>query len=96
MSKTTITYLGESGTHFILKVEHNGDFIGIGEMRKSREEWIKKYSDKRESKRMRCKHCGKEVGKYYSDLEEHLWTEHRDIMMEFLRTQVQKTEESKE
>lgn len=39
---------------------------------------------------MRCKYCGKEVGKYYSQLEEHLWVVHREIMMRFLKEQVLK------
>lgn len=37
-----ITYLGESGTHYILKLEDEG-FIGIAELRKCRTEWAKEY-----------------------------------------------------
>ena len=33
---------------------------------------------------MKCKHCRKEVGEFYSELETHLWIDHRDIMMKFL------------
>ena len=38
-----ITYLGESRSCFILKIEHEGEFIGIAELRKCRPEWVKKY-----------------------------------------------------
>lgn len=43
MGETKITYLGESGTHYILKLEDDDGFIGIGMMRKCWAEWAKKY-----------------------------------------------------
>jgi len=43
MSEAKITYLGESGTHYILKIEDNEGFIGIAELRKCRREWAQKY-----------------------------------------------------
>jgi len=43
MSEAKLTYLGESGTHFILKIEDDEGFIGIGELRKCRQEWAFKY-----------------------------------------------------
>jgi hypothetical protein len=36
---------------------------------------------------MKCKYCGVDVGRFYSSLEEHLWKEHREIMMRFLESQ---------
>ena len=38
---------------------------------------------------MKCKYCGVEVGKFFSELEEHLWDKHRDVMMTFLSKQRQ-------
>lgn len=43
MSKAKLTYLGESGTHYILKIEDDDGFIGIGQIRKCYYEWAKKY-----------------------------------------------------
>lgn len=34
-----------------------------------------------------CKYCGQNVGKYWSELEEHLWVKHREVMMTFLSKQ---------
>jgi len=39
------------------------------------------------TKKIICKHCGEEVGEFWSQLEDHLWTEHREIMMKFLERQ---------
>lgn len=36
---------------------------------------------------MKCKHCGEEVGEFYSQLSEHLWAKHHDFMMRFLASQ---------
>jgi hypothetical protein len=39
---------------------------------------------------MICKHCGKFVGRWYSELDEHLWVNHRSIRMQFLDEQTVK------
>ncbi len=36
---------------------------------------------------MKCKHCGEYIGEFYSELDEHLWKRHREIVMQFLREQ---------
>ena len=36
---------------------------------------------------MICKHCKEEVGVQYSELDTHMWTKHRQIMMRFLDKQ---------
>jgi len=36
---------------------------------------------------MKCKHCGAYVGEFLSELDAHLWTKHREVMMEFLKKQ---------
>lgn len=41
--QTKMTYLGESGSHYILKIEGEDGLIGIGELRKCRQEWAAKY-----------------------------------------------------
>lgn len=45
--------------------------------------------------KMKCKHCGEEVGEFYSGLDEHLWTKHRKKMMNFLNKQVKREEPCK-
>ncbi len=42
---TRFTYLGESGTHYLLKLEDGDRFIGYGEMRKARGELVDKYGE---------------------------------------------------
>ncbi len=36
---------------------------------------------------IKCKHCGEEVGEHHTQFVEHLWTKHREIMVEFLGSQ---------
>ena len=36
---------------------------------------------------MRCKHCGEEVGEFYSDLDNHIWSEHPQIQIRHLKAQ---------
>ena len=36
---------------------------------------------------MRCKHCGKETGGFYSDLDNHIWSEHPQIQIRHLKAQ---------
>ncbi len=52
MGEAKITYLGESGTHYILKLEDEEGFIGIGQIRKAWSGWAKKYyyDDQKEEK----------------------------------------------
>ncbi len=42
-SVAKLTYLGKSGTHYILKLEDDEGFIGIAELKKCRAEWAKEY-----------------------------------------------------
>jgi len=37
---------------------------------------------------MKCKHCGEYVGEFYGNLDIHLWTKHREIMLHFLNDQM--------
>ena len=39
---------------------------------------------------MKCKHCGEEVGEFYSDLDTHMWIKHREIILKFLKKQILK------
>lgn len=43
MSEAKLTYLGESGTHYIVKLEDAEGFIGIGQIRKAWKGWADKY-----------------------------------------------------
>lgn len=36
---------------------------------------------------MNCKHCGEYVGEFYSELDNHMWTKHREIVIRFLKQQ---------
>lgn len=36
---------------------------------------------------MNCKHCGEYVGEFLSEVSEHLWTKHREIISQFLKEQ---------
>ena len=38
-----------------------------------------------------CKHCNKDIGEFLSELETHLWVEHREIMVKFLNKQCKKS-----
>ena len=44
-----------------------------------------------------CKHCGENVGEFWSDLETHLWNKHREIISKWLVKQgkLQKSKGSK-
>lgn len=39
---------------------------------------------------MKCRHCGRKVGEFYSDLDTHLWIKHRRVMIGFLERQRKK------
>jgi len=38
-------------------------------------------------KRIICKRCKKDVGEFWSGLEEHIWIEHRQVIMSWLSKQ---------
>lgn len=38
-------------------------------------------------KRIRCKHCGEDVGEFWSQLDEHLWNKHRNIIGTWIMAQ---------
>jgi hypothetical protein len=40
-----------------------------------------------------CKHCGKKIDAWFSCLDEHLWADHRELVMRFLEKHFKKAKE---